>query len=866
MSTELIERDEFLTSLQTAFDKIDEGEGHCIFVSGEAGLGKTSLVKTFRESNKGQFPVFQGACDALFTPRPLAPLYDIMWQVNKNPWPGSQNPEDKSNLFAGFISQLGNLDEKFVIIFEDIHWADEATLDFIRFFARRISQLRCLFILTYRDDEVHSGHSLKSVFGQLPVNVFTRMKLVPLSRKAVDSMSAEKGYNGEDVYSVSGGNPFFVNEILASYSLGVPENVKDSILSVYHRQDEKTKFVWGILSILPTGLDLKYFENVEPLYADAVHKSLETTILILKGDILFFKHELYRRTVEASLSPLTRIRYNKKMLDIFLESDESNQAIERIVHLAKNANEYDTVVHYAPLAAKQAARVGAHIESARLYFTAIEYYQGQDKDLLLTLYEGYAYECYLTSMINEAITYACKTLALWKEKKGTEKIGNCLRFLSRLWWFTGNNKNATQFAAQAIEVLKDQPHSSAKAMAFSNMSQLKMLCDQPEECIYWGEKAMAIAKELNDEETLCHALSNVGAMKSKIPDYHLEGIELVQQSLQMAYKNSFHDHVARAYCNLAGTSYTMKTFSMAAKFLDEGIDYCEERDLNAYMFYLQSWKARLYLETGNWKQAYEAAEMLCKNENHNHAVRISALSVYAKVKLRRGEPEALALLLEAKTMAFETMELQRMIPVMIGLLEYEWLHGKKVIVPEEIEQMIELISIAGGIFYNYEFAFWLLKARKQELPMSQNLDCYDVSSPTKAIQAAAYWQRTGCPYMRAITLFEGMDDNKRNAITVVHELGATAVYEKMKQEMRISGIKKIPRGIRQSTRKNPALLTSREMDVLELLKEGLQNKEIASKLFISFKTVDNHITSLLFKLEVNSRSKAVAEATRQEII
>lgn len=84
--------------------------------------------------------------------------------------------------------------------------------------------------------------------------------------------------------------------------------------------------------------------------------------------------------------------------------------------------------------------------------------------------------------------------------------------------------------------------------------------------------------------------------------------------------------------------------------------------------------------------------------------------------------------------------------------------------------------------------------------------------------------------------------------------------------MRASGIKSIPRGIRKSTKSNPANLTDREVGVLQLLKDGLQNKEIAAQLFISPKTVDHHISSILFKLDVNSRTKAVQQASRLEII
>ncbi|KAH0533912.1 hypothetical protein GP486_008954, partial [Trichoglossum hirsutum] len=157
-------------------------------------------------------------------------------------------------------------------------------------------------------------------------------------------------------------------------------------MSVYHRLDEKTKHVWEILSVLPTGFELKYLEMMEPMYAVAVANCLDMKILLVKDGQIFFKHELYRRTIETSLSPFVRVALNKKILEMFGDSFEQNQETERIIHHAKAANEYDVVVRYAPLAAAEAACLGAHIEASKLYFTAIEYYQGNDKDKLVQFY------------------------------------------------------------------------------------------------------------------------------------------------------------------------------------------------------------------------------------------------------------------------------------------------------------------------------------------------------------------------------------------------------------------------------------------------------------------------------------------------
>jgi len=217
-------------------------------------------------------------------------------------------------------------------------------------------------------------------------------------------------------------------------------------------------------------------------------------------------------------------------------------------------------------------------------------------------------------------------------------------------------------------------------------------------------------------------------------------------------------------------------------------------------------------------------------------------------------------------MSFGMMELQRIIPSMVALLEYEWLTGKIIIEKEDIEQASALMQKSGINLEMAEFAFWMKKAGRHFVTIQEIGEAYDISSTAKALKAAAFWEKSGCPYEQALTLFEGKEDDKRKAVALVQDLDAIAVYEKMKQEMRQLGIKHIPRGIRNSTRSNAAFLTGREMEVLQLLKEDLQNKEIAAQLFISAKTVDHHISSILFKLDAASRSKAVTKAIRMGIL
>lgn len=860
----LLERAESLKVLHELFASTAK-EGRCVLLGAEAGMGKTSLLKVFRQELDGAGIWLEGSCDALFTPRPLGPVYDIGQQLNGMMLQESTATSDRSMLFLRLLEELERQTRRLIITIEDIHWADEATLDCIKFLGRRIHRLRALLVLTYRDNEISAQHPLRHVFGQLPPDAVTRLTLYPLSQEVVNGLSKNNGYDGEEVYRLTGGNPFYVTEIIQAGPGHVPHNVRDSVLSAYYKLNESCRQVLNLFCVLPGGLRLDELPLLEKEEQFAVQELSAQHILVLEGTRIGFRHELYRIAIETSLSPFIRIEANRRILTLFQEKFEAAGEIERIVHHAKGANDHDMAVRTAPLAAKKAAKLGAHIEAAKLYHTAIEYYQGTDTQTLLQFYEAYAYECYLTNQLKDAIIYETKALRLLGDRGNRERTAHCLNMLARIWWFDGHRAESLSYAEKACALLDPESDSATKAAALCGKAYLHLLADQPAASLLWGERALSMATSLGVPEIYCFALTPVAVALYKDPKTKQAGWTKLQQSLEIAHANGLHEQVGLIHLLSARADIYAKDYDHARKILNAALDYCENSELMLNTPFLLGLQAVLEMDLGNWKAAETIARSLTESNMLNPLGSVEATCVLARIYMRKGNSGVPELLKKVAVTA-ERMEPFFFVAVTTAYLEYEWITGERYIDDSSLDKAIAALSEPGCSYPAGEFVFWYRKARQQSLRDMSIYEGYDTDSVKKAKKAASLWHAMGCPYEEALALFDSNEEDKRKALELVDRLHATAVFEKMKFLMRADGVRKLPRGIRASTRANDAHLTKRELDVLSLLREGLGNKEIAGRLFLSPKTVDHHISSILFKLDVSSRIKAVKEAERLNIL
>jgi DNA-binding CsgD family transcriptional regulator/tetratricopeptide (TPR) repeat protein len=860
----LLERDHDLDQLAQLLRTAATCQGRIVLISGEAGIGKTALVEQFVNQSCGEAKQLWGACEALFTPRPLGPLYDIAMQAQGSLASLMDRETDRPRVFSAFLEELQKRPLPTVVVFEDVHWADEATLDLIKFLGRRILHLPVLFLVTYRDTELSPDHPLRLVIGDLPGKAVARLSLTPLSEQAVTLLAQQADRPAEGLYSVTGGNPFFVTEVLASDIPGVPLMVRDAVVARIARLSAQARSLLELASVVPSRTEHWLLSAALGSIEEALEECLASGMLELSHTTVAFRHELARQAVESTLSPLRQQSLHTQVLQAFLTHSQDTSQAARLVHHALGAHDGALVARYAPLAAQQAAAQGAHREAAAQYATALHYADQFPPERQAALLEGRAYECYLTSQLQEAALARQRALRIWQELGRVDQIGHTLRWLSRIHWVLGQSSIAQQYAAEAVDLLETLPPGPDLAMAYSSRAQLFTLATKTDEALRWGTRAIELAESLGDNETLAHAFNNMGTALLDTQDER--GYAYLERSLHLAIEGGWEEHISRAYLNLACGAVDNRNYSLANPYLQKGLAYCTEHDLDSSGLYLRSRLARSLFEQGRWDEAAEEAIRVLTHSRLSPVAKIPALAVLGWIRVRRGDLDSMTILNEARELALPTGELKPITPVAAARAEAAWLAGKLDQCLAEAQVGYDLASTHRDAWKLGELSAWMWRAGGLAQVPKQIAKPFALQIAGDWQAAAALWEQLGCPYEQALALAEGNAEAMRDALALFERLGAQPAVARTRRRLRQQGIAGIRRGARPSTRANQAGLTNRQLEVLHLMAHGFSNAEIATRLFTSPKTVEHHVSAVLAKLGAHSRVQAIRAASHLELL
>jgi DNA-binding CsgD family transcriptional regulator len=857
---ELLERASFLAALEDAFADVRDGAGRLVLVSGEAGIGKSALVDAFSALHTDEGRALFGACDGLRTPRPLGPLLDIAVEAGDAFAAVVESGEKPHAVFDALRDELRD-EQPTIVVLEDLHWADEATLDILRLVGRRVESLHALLIATYRDDELERTHPLRIVVGELATTGgIRRLELPRLSPAAVAELAEPTGVDADELYRRTGGNPFFVTEVLATGTREIPPTVRDAVLARVARLGPEAQRLLETVAVVPQRVELSFLELLAKSALEDLDECLASGVLLHEDHSVAFRHELARLAVEGSISPALRVALHRRALSILRDRPTGALDVARLAHHAEMAGDADAVIEYATAAAERAASLGAHREAAAQYARALRFSDGLVPEAKAKLLERRSYECYLTDQTDDGIGALEQAVALYRALGDVHSEGAALILLGRRRWCAGATVAAAEITRQAVDLLEQLPPSRDLALAYSALSSVCMNSEEAEGTQTWGTRALDLAERFDDVETVIYTLNNTGTMKALRGDR--SGLVELDRSLELSKVNGFEEHAGRAYIHLGWIISRNRWHELLDRFV-EGIDYCSEHGLELWWMYVLSYRAQCELDQGRWSDAGDSASLVLDHGGDAALLRVLALTVLGRLRARRGDPGVATMLDEATSLAEASGELQAIGAAAIARAEAAWLVGDRSSIVAVTERAFEEATRKASPWLAGELASWRRRAGVAEEPPTCAAEPFAAQLAGDSGRAAAVWRELGCPYDSALALGDLDDEDAlRRSLEVLRALDARPAAELVARRLRERGARGVARGPRASTRKNPGNLTARELEVLALLANGLRNAEIAERLFLSAKTVDHHVSAILRKLDVRTRGEAGAEAVR----
>ena len=862
--TRLLERDEPRRRLEDALTAARSRRGQIVSIEGEAGIGKTALALSFAEAHRGDARVYVGGCEHLVTPEPLGPLRDI---ARDSQGRFSLSATSQLATFEALLRLLMSGQSPAMLLLEDIHWADDATVDLLRYLGRRIGASPILIVATFRNDEAPSQSRLAALWADMPRDCRERIELKPLSRDAVSLLAAQSGCAAREIFELTGGNPFHVTEFLATDRSAVPHSVREITLARTSRLSSLARRTLDCASIFPRQIDQ---EMLRLLAQDAdcagVEECMRSGMLNTSSKTLAFRHELARRAVHQAMAPLRRRELHAAALELLKRREHARAA--ELAHHAQEAAAMEELVLYSRRAADEADELGAHRESLRHLSHALKHgvwLSNAERADFLERQAETGDECGAFEMAMTAIEEA---IAARQRAGDIVGLGNALRISARLHWRLGQPELAEQRAQEALDVMHDHRDTWQYAMALSTQSQLDMLADRNDHAIPRALEAMVRAEALERWDIYLHALTNATTARSS-SDVET-GTPHMLAAIAEARRRGAPDLLPRLYANLAYMMTGERRYQNLFDYFEEGINVAAARDNAPLEAYIRGTRAIALLDLGRTQEALTEAEFVVCGPYPRGTPRFNARIALARARIRTGMPED-GVLDELRSMPTSHRDIMRRAPLAVVDAEAFWLGLPRPGALERLRAAFETALRAQGQRWTLaDTALWLtILGEPASIPdeiMKRLRPGHRAHIAGDWREAASAWSAMGCTYEQAIALSMGDAAAQLEAVALFDGLGAMPAANRLRRRMRALGARAIPRGPIAETRANPAGLTRRQSQVLSLLGEGLNNATIAERLYISAKTTQHHVSAIIAQLGASTRHEAAAAARQRGLL
>ena len=851
---DLLERDRPLDVLQECLADARRGQGRLVFLGGEAGVGKTAVVRRFADRVSDLARVLSGACDPLFTPRPLGPLADVAAEVGGVLAERVEHGVRGHEVLAALQAELRATPT--VLVLEDLHWADEATLDVLRLLGRRIEPSRGLVVATFRDDELDVSHPLRLVLGDLAsAPGVVRLQLEPLSPQAVAVLAEPHGADPVELHLRTGGNPFFVTESLGG-GTGVPPTVRDAVLARTARLEPRARRLLDAAAVVPARAELWLLERLAPDDVGALDECLASGMLHEERDGIAFRHELARLAVEEAMPAHRRARLHAAALAGLLEPPAGRLDAARLAHHADAAGDGAAVLVHATAAAAEASALGAHREAAAQYARALRFADDLEPRRLAALLEQRAAECELTDDVEEALAAYRRAAEIHRALGDRAREGDVLRATAALYVPAGRVDEADAAVRDAVELLTALEPGPELARLYALLARRGTLDLDVQAVHCWAPQAIELAESLGEPEIVAHALASLGMVTALTTGSTAE----LERSLALFVDLGLDERCCHVQSVLGFVNARWRRFGTAEAWFRSALGIALERDLDAHVAYCHGWLAEVALARGLWDEAAGEIEAAFRRPGQAPQNRVWPLAALGALRARRGDPEAWPPLDEAMATARTTTgSPARLLPLQLTRMEAayltRYLDRARAEVPDCRADALVDRWIAGA------YAVWRARLGLDVGATGELPEPFSRELAGEHGAAAAAWLELDSPHEAVLAALGSGDVGElRSAYATATALGARPAAALVGRRLRELGVRDLPRGPRPATRGHPAGLTAREAEVLELLAEGRRNAEIAAQLVLSERTVHHHVSAVLRKLGARSRAEAVAKA------